>query len=657
MEQPIILCGLGRVGWRVLEYLRAANLPVVAIDNHGAATDPRLAGVRFLKGDFRRREVLEEAGVARARGVLILTSDDLVNISTALMVRSLQPDVRVVLRMFNQNLITRLGKAVNNIFALSTSTLVAPILAVTALTGQALGTFRIEGPGVADEHAGRREVAEVPVGAGSSWRGQTVGEVAARHDALVLAHFTGGQERCLVEVNSSARLETGDRLVVCGEPRSLAPLLGASADEDTIRWPWLGWVRRHLRMAWRTVAEIDLPVKICTTVLVSVIVTSTLVFHLALEKQGIADAVYRTVSLVATGADMHMDKIESSGLKIYVSVLRILGAALIAAFTAIVTNYLLRARLGGALEIRRIPECGHVVVCGLGNIGFRVVEELKSYGERVVVLELARDSRFVTTARRLGVAVIHGDATVREVLRQANAGTARAVVAATSNDLANLEVALLARELNPLQRVVLRLSDPHLAQTLRNAANVRLAFSIASLAAPAFVAALFGDRVLNVFLVGDRMLAVVDLLIQPQDGNLIGHSVRAVAVDYHLLPVTIISGDGSLQRQTLTTRLGAGDRLVAIMALTDLERLVRRQPVPNNCAVDVTGFSLPARQWVALLLRTQQGLSAEAADSALDQLPVRLGTHLTRGQAEDLLALLARERVSAQLQQDSSVAS
>jgi Trk K+ transport system NAD-binding subunit len=263
----------------------------------------------------------------------------------------------------------------------------------------------------------------------------------------------------------------------------------------------------------------------------------------------------------------------------------------------------------------------------------------------------------VTTARRLGVAVIHGDATVREVLRQANAGTARAVVAATSNDLANLEVALLARELNPQQRVVLRLSDPHLAQTLRNAANVRLAFSIASLAAPAFVAALFGDRVLNVFLVGDRMLAVVDLLIQPQDANLIGHSVRAVAVDYHLLPVAIISGDGSLQRQTLTTRLGAGDRLVAIMTLTDLERLVRRQPVPNNCAVDVTGFSLPARQWVALLLRTQQGLSAEAADSALDQLPVRLGTHLTRGQAEDLLALLARERVSAQLQQDSAVAS
>src|SRR5882757_9977867 len=102
MKQPIVLCGLGRVGWRVLEYLRAAGLPVVAVDNVCAADDPRLAGVSLVKGDCRRREVLQEAGVAQARGFLVLTSEELVNISTALQVRHLHPDVRVVIRMFNQ---------------------------------------------------------------------------------------------------------------------------------------------------------------------------------------------------------------------------------------------------------------------------------------------------------------------------------------------------------------------------------------------------------------------------------------------------------------------------------------------------------------------------------------------------------------------------
>jgi Trk K+ transport system NAD-binding subunit len=647
MEQPFILCGLGRVGWRVLEYLRAAGLPIVVVDDHCSPEDPQLAGVRVIRGDMRKREVLEDAGVAHAAGVLILTSDDLVNISTALMVRHLNADVRVVLRMFNQNLITRLGKAVNNIFALSTSTLVAPILAITALTGHGLGIFRIDG---LDD--GRRQVAEITVGAGSSLRGQAIGTLTDAHRVLVLAYFPADRPACyLNDLDPGTRLELGDRLVVCAEPRLLALLLGSESED--VRTPGLvtSWVRRLVRMTWRTLAEIDLPVKICTSVLVTVIVVSTLVFTFSREHQSVADALYRTVSLVATGADMHLSEERNEGLKVFVSFLRIVGAALTAAFTAIVTNYLLRARLGGALEIRRVPEGGHIIVCGLGNVGYRVVEELVRYGERVVVLELARDNRFVTTARRLGVAVIHGDATVREVLRQANAGSAHAVIAASSNDLVNLEIALLVRDLNPSQRVVLRLHDPHLAQTLRDAANVHLAFSVPMLAGPAFVAALFGDRVLNVFLVGGRLLAVVDLLVQPQDGPLVGQVVRAVAVDYRLLPVEVVKPDGTVERNPLTARLAVGSRLIAFLALPDLERFVRRQPVPCNCAVDVTAFALPARDWVALLLRTQQGLTAEAADSALQQLPVLLGSNLTRGQAEDLLALLAREKVAGQLRQ------
>jgi len=82
MKRPIILCGLGRMGAHVLEYLRAADLPV---------------------------------GVADCGGVLVLTGDDLLNISAALMVRAIHPEVRVVVRMYNQNLLGRLGKAVHNV--------------------------------------------------------------------------------------------------------------------------------------------------------------------------------------------------------------------------------------------------------------------------------------------------------------------------------------------------------------------------------------------------------------------------------------------------------------------------------------------------------------------------------------------------------------
>jgi len=131
----------------------------------------------------------------------------------------------------------------------------------------------------------------------------------------------------------------------------------------------------------------------------SFVLTSTLVLNFGVNKyRNLADAFFRTISLMATGADMHQEDFDQNWQKVFASILRISGAALTAAFTAIVTNYLLRARLAGALEIRRIPESGTWSFCGLGNIGFRVVETLVSLGRRVVVIEETRDSRFVATS-------------------------------------------------------------------------------------------------------------------------------------------------------------------------------------------------------------------------------------------------------------------
>jgi Trk K+ transport system NAD-binding subunit len=241
------------------------------------------------------------------------------------------------------------------------------------------------------------------------------------------------------------------------------------------------------------------------------------------------------------------------------------------------------------------------------------------------------------------------------VLRQAHAATARAVIAVTPNDLVNLEVALLVRDLNPAQRVVVRLSDPTLAQTLREAANIRLALSVPVLVAPAFVAALFGDRVQNLFLVGGRLLSVVDLVVQPEDAGLVGQTVRAVAVDYRLLPVTLLPATSQPPEQPLHARLSPGDRLIGFVALQDVERLLRRDPIPHDCVVEVTRFPPPARATVSQHLRFQQGLSAADAEKALEQLPVCVAKDLTRGQAEDLLTFLQRDRVTVSLRQGDRV--
>jgi Trk K+ transport system NAD-binding subunit len=287
--------------------------------------------------------------------------------------------------------------------------------------------------------------------------------------------------------------------------------------------------------------------------------------------------LFRTISLLATGADMHVEELAVGWQRVFASLMRLMGTALIATFTAIVTNYLLRARLGPALELRRIPDSGHIVVCGLGNIGYGIVEELRQRGEPVVVIERAADNRFIGPARQLGAAVIVGDATVLEVLRQAHAHSARALIAATDSELANMEIALLVRELNPKQRVVTGVADPHLAQVLREAANIRLAVSTSALAAPAFVATLFGDRVANVFLIAGRVLAAVELAVQADDSTLVGHEVGAFARAYGMVPVSLVTAAGAIQTPAADYRLSLGDSLTGILALPDLARLLRRE--------------------------------------------------------------------------------
>jgi Trk K+ transport system NAD-binding subunit len=645
---PIVLCGLGRLGTRILRYLHSANLSVVVIDDRCPLADERLQGARLIQGDFRQRSVLEAAGVAEAGGVLILTSNDLVNISTVLMVRALNPKVRVVLRLFNQSLLSRLDSVLDNVHALSTSLLTAPVVAMTAVAGEGLAAFEVEG-----ETDGERRIMELQVGSHSRLLGRTIGEVMAYRDAVVLAYVSHhGTESLLLDVDVQARLHPGDRLVICARPRSLAALL-SQMDADVPSPLWAGWPRRMTRVVRRSLAEIDPAVLICTSVLIGVIVLSSFVLCFGVEKYKAIDALFRTVSIMATGASMYETDVEySPGMKIFVAGLRIVGAALLAAFTAILTNYLLRARLGGALEVRRIPEGGHLVVCGLGPIGFRVVEELLRYNETVVVIERDAGNRFVRAARQLGVPVIIGDAGVRGVLQEAHATASRAVIATTDDDLTNLAIALLVRELRESHRIVLLMSDPDLARLLREAADVRYALSVPMLAAPAFLASLFGDRVLRVFSMCGKLFAVLDLLIQATD-PFVEHSARSMAVDYRLTPVSLLPVQGSSTVPFLASPLHPGDRLVAIIALNDLNPLLRRQKPPAVHRLEVLSVPMPARSWLAGLVRMQRGCTEEEATQALEHLPLLLAEPLTRGQAEDLLARLSRERIEAKILSNS----
>ena len=95
-------------------------------------------------------------------------------------------------------------------------------------------------------------------------------------------------------------------------------------------------LRRWFRTARRTLWEVDLAVKIIIPVLFVTVFASTLVFHYAFGLPW-GNGLYETVSVIATGSDLHGAN-RPEWAKVFLSILKLSGAALVAAFTAILTK-------------------------------------------------------------------------------------------------------------------------------------------------------------------------------------------------------------------------------------------------------------------------------------------------------------------------------
>jgi Trk K+ transport system NAD-binding subunit len=126
----------------------------------------------------------------------------------------------------------------------------------------------------------------------------------------------------------------------------------------------------------------------------------------------------------------------------------------------------------------------HVVVCGLGHVGYRILLELLEQGASVVAIEKNAEGRFVADAKATGTPVLIRDMKEDQALIDAGVEHARIMIVASDDDLANVEVALDSRRLNPQIRVVLRMFDQRIADKFKAAGLIDEAFSTAALAAP-----------------------------------------------------------------------------------------------------------------------------------------------------------------------------
>jgi Trk K+ transport system NAD-binding subunit len=214
----------------------------------------------------------------------------------------------------------------------------------------------------------------------------------------------------------------------------------------------------------------------------------------------------------------------------------------------------------------------HVIVVGLGKLGYRVVVQLLEFGQDVVAVELDANKPFIPLVRDLGVPVIVADARRVEALTSAGIDRASSIVCCTENDLSNLDVALDARERRPAIKIVLRMFDADLASKVERGFGIHTAFSTSGLAAPAFAAAATQANIEYSFYVDGQLLHVAQVAIQP-DSPLADRTVEEVERTYNLTVVMHRRpGDQHLHPWSDEV-LKAGDGIVVVASLEVLGQM------------------------------------------------------------------------------------
>jgi Trk K+ transport system NAD-binding subunit len=208
-----ILIGLGHLGYRVVNQLHAMDEQVVVIELNPSADQVSAVqkmGIPVIQDDAARPAALESAGVERAKTIMLCTQNDALNLQIAVKARSINPRIRVVIRIFDEDFARSLQEQFG-FTALSATAMAAPAFAASAAGVDITSPITVEGESLS--------LVRIKVGAGSALSGKTVGEIEQNYDlSIVLLKYDGTQE---MHPSPAHVIPRGATLAVLGAPERL----------------------------------------------------------------------------------------------------------------------------------------------------------------------------------------------------------------------------------------------------------------------------------------------------------------------------------------------------------------------------------------------------------------------------------------------------
>jgi len=285
------------------------------------------------------------------------------------------------------------------------------------------------------------------------------------------------------------------------------------------------------------------------------------------------DALFMTVITITTIGYEEVHPLDATGRWLAMAV-GLVGIGSLFYLFGVVMDMVVSLRLERRPHMERLKRISHhVIVVGLGRVGRQAVLELKASRVPVVAIDPSENAR--RFAEEHQIPLLDKDGSEDQTLLEAGIERARGLVATTGNDATNLLVVLSARSLRPDLYIVARASeDASVSKLLRAGAN--RAISPYAIGGRRLAHLILSPRVVDFFetvLTGRENFSLEEVLVQkgsPLDGLPLG---KLGELGCQASVLAVFRGDTPIPRPPAELTLQAGDRLLALGTLPQLDHL------------------------------------------------------------------------------------
>jgi voltage-gated potassium channel len=249
---------------------------------------------------------------------------------------------------------------------------------------------------------------------------------------------------------------------------------------------------RRLRAAWRDtlllLRDFRVPLFLFAVLIVG---GGWAYFHLAAQANepiaSLGEAIYLALTMVFLQASEEFPR--TWYLQLFYFVMPVIGIGILAQgladFGVLLFNRRSRSKEWQMAVASTFNQ--HIVLVGLGHLGYHLVTQLHELNQDVVVIEPKPRDDLVANLRAFDIPILEGDGTREAILDAAGIRRARVLLLCTQNDSLNMQIAVKARSLNKDIRVIMRIFDADFARALQQQFGFT-ALSATGMAAPVFAA-------------------------------------------------------------------------------------------------------------------------------------------------------------------------